>query len=233
MQNLEKTLRGLERDEVIIVRRDSNDKILTAELSDIERSRGRENYDFYCFLIWPFIESTWLGAVSLISLTPPTANHKDVWLPVKQTQETAQILGKTLYAQGDLSYFEAVNKETLRNAFELFAEEGIILLNPSKDPKVPSTVRLAAEWTPARGITPRSIVPEGKLWDFTEMIARSRREGKNRRDGATVSSRVLKLAELVGRDLYANATTPEARPVNESKQGKRTRRKRIEMRARL
>lgn len=202
------------------------------ELSSIERSRGRENYDFYCFLIWPFIESTWLGAVSLISLTPRTPEQQDVWLNVKQTQEKAQLLGKTLYAQGDLSYFEAVNKETLKNAYELFAEEGIIVFNPSNDPKIPSTVKLASDWAPARDSTTNEIVPSGKLWNFTEMIARSRREGKNRRDGATVSSRVLKLADMVGRDMFATAATPNAQPVAESAQP-RKRRKRIEMRARL
>jgi len=90
--NLEKTLRGLEKDEIIILRRDDNGKILTAELSDIERVRGRENYDFYCFLIWPFIESTWLGAVSLFSLTPPSLADEDVWLDFKQTQDSAQMV---------------------------------------------------------------------------------------------------------------------------------------------
>ena len=34
------------------------------------------------------------------------------------------------------------------------------------------------------------------------MIAKSRREGKNRRDGATVSTRVLRLTETIGRGLF-------------------------------
>ncbi|KAL8820365.1 MAG: hypothetical protein Q9191_007533 [Dirinaria sp. TL-2023a] len=232
LHNLEKTLRGLEADEVVLLRRDSSNTITTAELSNIERSRGRENYDFYCFLIWPFIESTWLGAVSLISLTPRTPEQKNTWLNFKQVQHKAQLLGKTLHAQGDLSYFEAVNTETLKHAFELFAEEGIVVLNPSRDPKIPSSIKLASDWTPARDSTTHDIVPTGKLWEFTEMIARSRREGKNRRDGATVSSRVLKLADIVGKDLFASAATPDAQPVIESTQPNRSR-KRIEMRARL
>jgi len=90
--NMEKTLQGLEKDEIIILRRDDSGKILTAEISDIERLRGRENYDFYCFLIWPFVESTWLGAISLFSLTPPSLEDKGVWLNFKQTQDTAQMV---------------------------------------------------------------------------------------------------------------------------------------------
>jgi hypothetical protein len=37
------------------------------------------------------------------------------------------------------------------------------------------------------------------------MIAQSRREGKNRRDGATVSTRVLRLADTIGQKLFADA----------------------------
>lgn len=246
LRNLHTTLQGLENDKVIHLARDSEGKVLTAELSDLERRSGRENFDFYCFLIWPFIESTWLGAVSIMGLTPPlhlhpsisqtdpdstpsdgstqaqppninTSNakssHTFLWLPLSSFQDTAQLLGKTLYHQGDLSYFEAVNKETLKNAFTLFEEEGIIRIRrPGKDRKnVPVLVRLAEDWTPTRQPAATDsradsgggkIVPEGKLWTFIETIAKSRREGKNRRDGATVSDRVLALVDRLGAELY-------------------------------
>ena len=222
LTNLDMTLRGLESDDVIALTRSAEGKITAVELSVTERRNGRENFDFYCFLIWPFIESTWLGAVSLMGLTPPPSNspntpNRDIWLDVAATQNTAQLLGKTLYHQGDLSYFEAVNKETLRNAFTLFEEEGIILVSKgSKDKKLTPTLKLADEWTPqrARGDdhedAPGKIIPQGKLWTFIETIAQSRREGKNRRDGATVSTRVLALADQVGRALFESAAASGA-----------------------
>ncbi|RAH68011.1 lysophospholipid acyltransferase family protein [Aspergillus aculeatinus CBS 121060] len=204
--NLDKTLRGLEKDNVIIVSRDpSSGKPLTVELSEAERQCGRENYDFYCFLIWPFIEASWLGSVSLLGLTPPSDFPKDVWIDLSKAQNNAQLLGKTLYHQGDLSYFEAVNKETLKNSYQRFAEEGIIHIAKSKGSKA-SSVRLAPEWTPERDPTTGQVLPRGRLWDFTELIAQSRREGKNRRDGATVSSRVMRMSDLVGRRLFEDAT---------------------------
>jgi hypothetical protein len=43
---------------------------------------------------------------------------------------------------------------------------------------------------------------EGKLWELCERISQGRREGKNRRDGATVRTRVLGLADLVGKELW-------------------------------
>ncbi|PYH83772.1 acyltransferase [Aspergillus uvarum CBS 121591] len=204
--NLDKTLRGLEKDNVIVVSRDpSSGKPLTVELSDAERQCGRENYDFYCFLIWPFIEASWLGSVSLLGLTPPSDFPKDVWIDLSKAQDNAQLLGKTLYHQGDLSYFEAVNKETLKNSYQRFAEEGIIHIAKSKESKA-SSVRLAPEWTPERDPATGKVLPHGRLWDFTELIAQSRREGKNRRDGATVSSRVMRMSDLVGRRLFEDAT---------------------------
>lgn len=217
--NLEKTLRGLEMDNVLRVIRVSSDlaRIEYVELSPVERESGRENYDFYCFLLWPFVEASWLGAVSLMMLTPPpspsssssnpssTDSTDSPWLDIKKVQDRAQLLGKTLYHQGDLSYFEAVNKETLKNAYTRFEDEGILLVRRSKDPRVPSACRLAPDWIPARDAATGRLLAEGKLWQFAERISQSRREGKNRRDGKTVRRRVLSLVDLVGGPLWGEA----------------------------
>ena len=129
-----------------------------------------------------------------MGLTPPSDAARDTWLDLKQTQDKAQLvcrpvmqkridaklryqLGKTLYHQGDLSYFEAVNKETLKNAFQLFEEEGIIVLSESRDSKIPTMVKLVTEWTPGREEHTGGINPHGRLWEFAETIAQSRREG--------------------------------------------------------
>jgi hypothetical protein len=204
--NLEKALRSLHDDEVIrIVRTADESEIQHICLSSKERERGRENYDFYCFLIWPFIEASWLGAVSLLMLTPPKHHKGDLWLDMKKVQDQAQIMGKTLYHQGDLSYFEAVNKETLKNAYQRCEEEGIILVTKSRDKRVPTTVKLADDWMPSRDDKTGLLSATGKLWSFAEAISQTRREGKNRRDGATVQGRVLRLADLIGAQLYDDA----------------------------
>lgn len=72
----------------------------------------------------------------------------------------------------------------------------------SKDPKVPPRIQLDPSWRPERDAETGALVARGKLWNFTEKIAQSRREGKNRRDGATVSSRVLRLTDELGRRLF-------------------------------
>ncbi|KAK3361089.1 hypothetical protein B0T24DRAFT_114108 [Lasiosphaeria ovina] len=203
--NLEKTLAGLEADNVILIERDEEGTITKVGLSDAERAAGRENYDFYCFLIWPFIEASWLAAVSLMGLSPPLGQKEDIWIQLSKAQNSAQLLGKTLYHQGDLSYFEAVNKETLKNSFQRFQEEGIIQVVKSKDAKIPPRLRLAPEWRPARDDMTGNLIASGRLWDFTEKIASSRREGKNRRDGATVSTRVVRLTDDLGRNLFEDA----------------------------
>ncbi|CAG8977163.1 hypothetical protein HYALB_00003384 [Hymenoscyphus albidus] len=199
--NLDNTLKAFEKDKIIDLVRDENGQITAIDLSDVERAAGRENFDFYCFLIWPFIEAFWLGAVALMGFTAPAGHQGDGWLEVKKCQDSAQLLGKTLYHQGDLSYFEAVNKETLKNAWTRFEEEGIIRVVKSRNAKVQPRAKLSPEWATHRDSI-GGIVPEGRLWDFTEKIALSRREGKNRRDGATVSTRVLRLTDTIGERLY-------------------------------
>jgi hypothetical protein len=97
----------------------------------------------------------------------------------------------------------------LKNAYQRFEEEGIIQVAKSRTSKVQPKLRLAPEWVPRRDPVNGDIIAEGKLWDFIEMIAQSRREGKNRRDGATVSTRVLRLADRIGQGLFATAAGDE------------------------
>lgn len=91
-QNLDTTLHGLEKDGVIEILRDESGNIKEVGLSDAEREAGRENFDFYCFLIWPFIEASWLGAVSLMGMTPAIGRPEDVWIDVSKAQNSAQLV---------------------------------------------------------------------------------------------------------------------------------------------
>lgn len=96
--NLENTLNCLESDNVIQVTRDSSGVPEYVELSEAERLCGRENYDFYCFLIWPFIEASWLGAVSLLGLTPPLDGPREIWINVKKAQDSAQLVSNNMFS---------------------------------------------------------------------------------------------------------------------------------------
>lgn len=82
-----------------------------------------------------------------------------------------------MYHQGDLSYFEAVNKETLKNSYQRFEEEGIILVAKNKGSRAGPSLRLAPEWVPRRDENTGKVLAGGRLWDFVELIAQSRREG--------------------------------------------------------
>ena len=85
-------MKGLEEDSVVQVERTPTGSITMVELSETERLRGREDFDFYCFLLWPFVEATWLGVVSLMGLTPPRDSVGDIWLDLKEAQEKAQLV---------------------------------------------------------------------------------------------------------------------------------------------
>lgn len=104
-----------------------------------------------------------------------------------------------------------MNRETIKNSYQRFEEEGIIYAVRSKDTKAPPRLRLSSEWRPPRDPNTGALLASGKLWDFIERVASSRREGKNRRDGATVSTRVLKLADSLGAKLFEEAAAPKSK----------------------
>lgn len=200
--NLEDAMQGLTRDQVLQIADRDGQRVVG--LADAERKLGRENFDFYCFLIWPFVDAAWLGAVSLLCLAPPPGSSI-FWIDMAKAQNMAQLAGRTLYHQGDLSYFEAINKEALKNAYSRCQEEGIIIVSKGENPKGGPTVRLAPDWIPERDPTTGELRASGRLWDFIEKIALYRREGKNRRDGAAVSTRVLSLAARLNHQLFQDA----------------------------
>ena len=102
--SLEKTVVGLEADQVIHVKRDEAGKITGIGLSETERIVGRENYDFYCFLIWPFIESSWLAAVSIVGLSPPLDLNDGIWVQVSKAQNSAQLVCAPLHRVASLLF---------------------------------------------------------------------------------------------------------------------------------
>lgn len=105
-----------------------------------------------------------------------------------------------------------MNRETIKNSYQRFEEEGIIYAVKSKDSKkTPPRLCLSSEWRAPRDPDTGALLASGKLWDFIERIASSRREGKNRRDGATVSTRVLGLTDALGRQLFEKAAASESK----------------------
>ncbi|GAA6004275.1 lysophospholipid acyltransferase family protein [Rhodotorula paludigena] len=232
--NAEKTIQALEMDDVILCEGQ------LMGLSPKERAAGRNDFDFFCFLIWPFIETYWLAAVSLFALTPltppPSADQPVAWFAEKAFQASAQLLAKTLFAQGDVSYLEAVNQATLLNAFQRMVDVGVLLTRRSSSPsaavasgksksaedatksskkgKKPVSVPLMAlhpDWVPTRRAD-GTIAPQGRLWEFVDRLSRFRREGKNRRDNKTVSTRVFAHCSAIAPEVVEYSAYQNARP---------------------
>lgn len=234
-ENLRSTLKGLVEDGVLSVEGPIDGEIEWVSLHPDELALDTQNFDFYCFLLWPFIEASWLGAISLFMLSPPPSTATstgEIWLDMKPFADKAQLLGKTLYHRGDLTYYEAVNKEALKNAISRSEEEGIIVVTRrGKDgSKTTEKVKLAEEWKP-RTDQSGDLVAEGKLWQFCEHIGLSRRDGEGRKEGISVQGRVLGLARLVGDELFEGA---EEGGVNGGGERRKLRRRQgIEMRGKL
>lgn len=98
--NLRQTLVGLEKDRVVdLVWKDDvpGGEIEFVELAKEERLRGREQFDYYCFLLWPFVEGTWLAAVAVLGLTPPHEEDGEVWVGANEAMDMAQLVGSPLF----------------------------------------------------------------------------------------------------------------------------------------
>ncbi|KAJ3115060.1 hypothetical protein HK098_007075, partial [Nowakowskiella sp. JEL0407] len=263
-ENLGETVRALVQNEVIYEHREvsrcavledvdffvEEERVVTwIGLTATERKIGRENFDFYCFLLWPFLDTYWLAAASLLCIipnvkpSPPKSKDDDVvkridpsaWVTEQTLMSRAQFFGKTLYYEGDLTYFESINKETLKNGFDRLKDMGVILfrkgvyppgtpvLGTARDAKetIKTWVALHPDWVPLDTHTPKENeslkptpqpqqkpahcgfagssfreIPQGRLWDLCDSIGRFRREGKKRRDNASVASRVLRLSRM-------------------------------------
>lgn len=108
--NFDNTLKGLESDKVVSLERDSKGNITSVGLAEEERAAGRENYDFYCFLIWPFVEAFWLGAVAFMGYTPPLNYKGDGWLDVKKCQDSAQLVSSPNAAKSIITHIHSLAK---------------------------------------------------------------------------------------------------------------------------
>ncbi|KAM0789523.1 hypothetical protein ACM66B_000338 [Microbotryomycetes sp. NB124-2] len=187
--NMSRTIDALASDDVILVEED------WVGLSPQERATGRNNFDFYNFLLWPFIETYWLAAVSLFALTPienaPNDRERVPWYAERSFHKSAQLLGKNAFYQGDISYLESVNQATLANAFLRYVDMGIVQTRRSGTSKASTPLMtLHPAWMPQR-LPDGQIAASGKLWDFLSHLGTFRREGKNRRDNSTVSTRLF------------------------------------------
>lgn len=85
-----------------------------------------------------------------------------------------------MYAQGELSYLEAVSAQTISQAITRYAELGIVQYSKSKSVKPIPLIALRPEYAPR--FDGSRLDKSGRLHEFLERISSFRREGKDRRD---------------------------------------------------
>jgi hypothetical protein len=177
------------------------------ELSDKERQRGRELFDFYCFLLWPFIETYWFEGVCLLALTPLTPLSEPVL--VKDFEKAVQLLGKTMFHQGDVSYITAVSSETLQNALQYYYTLGAIKMVKGAKKK-DLRIQLTDAWVPKRDAHGK-IVRGGRLVEHVRQIGASRKEGS--RSGVMNTQLGDDLMRMVERLNVELQTKPAQQPI--------------------
>ncbi|KAJ3000166.1 hypothetical protein HDV02_000449 [Globomyces sp. JEL0801] len=103
--------------------------------------------------------------MSLYTILPKTElkGHSLYWIDQRVFMKRSQIFGKTLYYEGDISYFESVNRETISNAIGRLKQLGCIKLHKGVEPPPESVyetsphstnanttwIAVAKDWIPA------------------------------------------------------------------------------------
>ncbi|CAO1625113.1 unnamed protein product [Parajaminaea phylloscopi] len=161
--NVDRTIAGLIKSEILQEELDEATGDQAVGLHPAERARGRENYDTFLFLIWPFIESYWLACCAFLLLAPPQeqvspategGQGRILWFSAKDFEKKAQLFGKTLYDQGELAYLEAINSATLSQAVTRFEELGLVMRRKSDSVKPIPLIALNPEYAPRYEIQP-------------------------------------------------------------------------------
>lgn len=87
-----------------------------------------------------------------------------------------------MYAQGELSYLEAISAQTISQAISRYAELGMVQYRKSKSAKSIPLIALCPEFVPQFNSKNGRLESKGRLHEFLERINSFRREGKDRRD---------------------------------------------------
>lgn len=152
-----------------------------------------DSYGFHCSFLWPFIETYWLAVLSIYTMPAMT------WVTEKNWLKRSQDLGRTLYYEGDLTYFESISRETLKNALDCLIEIDVLEKDVLDEGNGPiDAVRPTPTYAKCIIVENPNDPQMDALHELVENIGRFRREGRHRRDSANLNQRLLRLARLAG-----------------------------------
>jgi len=87
--------------------------------------KSKNQVDFFCSLLWPFIECYWITCILLFQIQPDG-------IPFNSIIERCQWLANNLYKQGKCYCAETISKETIQNALHFFKLFNVIQIHSGK-----------------------------------------------------------------------------------------------------
>lgn len=89
--NIQQALAQLREDGIIrTLKGPSGGEFDYIEILEGMRPEDLRHLDFYCLLLWPFVESAWLAAIFLFALSPPRGADGNTWLEMSKVQKVNQ-----------------------------------------------------------------------------------------------------------------------------------------------
>ncbi|ODQ66133.1 acyltransferase-domain-containing protein, partial [Nadsonia fulvescens var. elongata DSM 6958] len=129
--NFTRTLENLKSQSIIGTCTEAGDKQIWISSNEVEHRL--QNLDFYCYLIWPFVEGFWLCGLSLFlflpyySISSNDGKPETNWIEESAFIKQIQVIGKTLYHMGYLKYYESINKEILKNTLNHYIKQEVLV----------------------------------------------------------------------------------------------------------
>jgi 1-acyl-sn-glycerol-3-phosphate acyltransferase len=122
---------------------DDSDTICVNESVKSGVKRGTMSYLFQCGLLWSFVDTYFVAALAILTLLPRDGGSRPI-LTLNQLIERAQSIGEQLFFQCVIDLFEAISKEQLQNAFQLYKHWSVFTIESTA--AVRNVVRLTSEY---------------------------------------------------------------------------------------
>jgi len=84
--------------------------------------QAKSQFEFFCGLLWPFIESYWITCLLIFQVKPDG-------VPITSILERCQWLADNLHKQGKCYSGESISKDTLQNALNFYMTFGVVQQN--------------------------------------------------------------------------------------------------------
>lgn len=155
-------------------------------ISEKELENGMQLVDFYCYLLWPYVDGYWVVGLTLLIMPPGDS------IRVKDFLRLAQTIAHSLYKQGSLIHSEALNQQMLQFALAHFTSKGLVIKRKTQTGE--AEIALASKYVPE--VSSAGVISvDSPLYRFTDEIHQLRNKPRSFESELAVTTNFVKLCQ--------------------------------------